>query len=259
MNFQLSKMDQYRSKFAFHDSKDPLMRYLRDRRLIKAIDVLLEKTRTKPSDWDNGLIVCGGVGGEGTFLLNYGFSSITVTDYSKDLLEFLKIRDSRLKYAFMDAQHLEIEDEAFDFVLVQDGLHHLPNPVLGFTEMLRVAKKAVIIIEPHEGIVAKLFGTKIEHGEESSNFVFRWNRWLLRQVAHSYFIEHPVSIIHRRIWDHSLAMLRMTRFINNKYLQLRTIKAVYLMFDLLLGWLGNMMIGITIKDSCLDKKTAKPL
>ena len=60
--------------------------------------------------------------------------------------------DERLKTRVLNAEEMsEVEDGSYDLVLVQDGLHHLPRPTLGFTEMLRVARIAAIVIEPHSG------------------------------------------------------------------------------------------------------------
>ena len=73
-------------------------------------------------------------------------------------LDVCKARDPRLDTRQMDAEALDVPDNSYDIVLVQDGLHELRRPVLGLTEMLRVARRAVIVIEPHTGVVAGLLG-----------------------------------------------------------------------------------------------------
>jgi hypothetical protein len=55
-------------------------------------------------------------------------------------------------------------------------LHHLPRPVTGFTEMLRVAKKAVIVIEPYDSLIGNLLGTEWEEQGTAINYVYRWDK-----------------------------------------------------------------------------------
>ena len=48
----------------------------------------------------------------------------------------------RKKYGLVvgDAENLPFRDDAFDYVFVHDGLHHLPDAYRGVREMLRVAR-----------------------------------------------------------------------------------------------------------------------
>jgi ubiquinone/menaquinone biosynthesis C-methylase UbiE len=83
---------------------------------------------------------------------------------------------------------LDLPDNSYDLVVVQDGLHHLPRPVTGFTEMLRVAKKAVIVIESYDSWVGDLIGTEFEVQGNAINFAFRWNRKMMVQVTKSFLL-----------------------------------------------------------------------
>jgi SAM-dependent methyltransferase len=67
----------------------------------------------------------------------------------------LKLAQSRGYFAHdeISAQNVEslsYEDDAFDYVLCKEAFHHFPRPMMGFYEMLRVAKRGVVIIEPHD-------------------------------------------------------------------------------------------------------------
>ncbi len=106
----------------------------------------------------------------------------------------------------MNAENLDIPDKSYDLVLVQNGLHHLPRPVLGLTEMIRVAKKAVMMIEPHAGIVANLLGMEWEDHGGAVNYVFRWNKLMFEQVVKSYILQLPCYIKPIRLWNHNLVM-----------------------------------------------------
>jgi hypothetical protein len=70
--------------WAFHDTKDPLIRFVRDRRIQLDVEHAMRIARSSPKAWD-ALVVCGGVGGEATLLANLGFRSVTVSDYSENL------------------------------------------------------------------------------------------------------------------------------------------------------------------------------
>lgn len=49
-----------------------------------------------------------------------------------------------------DVESLPFNDDAIDIVLAKEAFHHWPRPMLGFYEMVRVAKKAVLLIEPYD-------------------------------------------------------------------------------------------------------------
>jgi SAM-dependent methyltransferase len=234
------------SYWSFHDTKDPLIRYLRDRRLQIAIDHVLRTIRRAASELDV-LVVCGGVGGEGTFLANAGFRSVTVSDFSQSALDFCRARDPRLLTRLLDAEQLALPADSYDLVLVQDGLHHLPRPTLGFTEMLRVARIAAIVIEPHTGVVARLLGTKWETEGDAVNWVFRWNADTLTQITNSYYPAARCSVIPIRIWDHNVVMGKVARVFGGHTIGLAVVRLLYGALNVSLGWAGNMMIGIVFK------------
>jgi hypothetical protein len=113
--------------------------------------------------------------------------------------------------------------------------------------MLRVSRRGVIVIEPHKGIVAQLFGTKIENEGKDSNFVFRWNRGFFTQVVSSFLVGTEFQICTLRFWDHSLTMLRLFRWIPANSVKLLAIRASYGFLDRVMGFLGNMFVGIVIR------------
>jgi ubiquinone/menaquinone biosynthesis C-methylase UbiE len=234
-------------KFSFHDSVDPLIRLLRDRRLRIALDHYLRVSQVSPAD-NNVLVVCGGVGGEGTFLANVGFRSVTVSDFSENALKICEKRDRRLATLLLDAENLELPDQSYDLVLVQDGLHHLQRPVSGFTEMLRVARKGVIVIEPHLGLVATVLGTVWEAHDGIVNYVFRWNRHMLEEISYSFFLRRPLYLKHMRLWNHDIVMGDFGRLFGGGKTGLLLVRFSYWILDIFFGWLGNMFIGIIVKD-----------
>jgi hypothetical protein len=49
-----------------------------------------------------------------------------------------------------DVESLPFSDGEVDCVIAKEAFHHWPRPMLGFYEMLRVAKKAILLIEPYD-------------------------------------------------------------------------------------------------------------
>ena len=233
----------------YHYTSDPLIRYLRDRRLHRALSELDKRGRLDVAK-QSVLLVCGGVGGEGTFLANQGFIDVTVSDLSEKAMELCRRFDGRLKTRVLNAEDMsEVEDGSYDLVLVQDGLHHLPRPALGFTEMLRVARSAVIVIEPHTGVVARAMGTQWEMDGDAVNYVFRWNRSILEQTTRSYLLQEDAEVIMCRFFDHNLVVNRVVSKVPlPRRTQVLAAKAGYGMLHLAAP-VGNMMVGIVLKPS----------
>ena len=232
--------------WVFHDTRDPLVRFLRDRRLQRGVDHFLRVSGLSAASLD-ALVVCGGVGGEGSYLADRGFGAVTVSDFSDNALAICSLRDPRLQIMRLDAMQLDVPDESFDVVLVQDGLHELRQPTIGFTEMLRVARRAAIVIEPHAGLVARGLGTTWESHEGVENYVFRWSRSLVREVAHSYLLRRAARIDVLRFWDHNVTMKRVADRFGGDALGLAAARATYRVLDLGAPWLGNMMVAVVCK------------
>jgi ubiquinone/menaquinone biosynthesis C-methylase UbiE len=235
--------DEPVTRWDFNFTDDRLIRFLRDRRLTVALKLLASHGAARLHD--SVLVVCGGVGGEGVFLLNHGYGDVTVSDISPSALAICSEREPRLKTRVLDAEDMrEVADGEYDMVLVQDGLHHLPRPVLGFTEMLRVARRSVVVIEPHEGLVAKTLGTTWEQHDDAVNYVFRWTGGFWAAVARSY-LGKEADVAHVRLWDHSGALHRAVSILPERF-RLRAAKLAY-------GVLapanraGQMMVGVVVK------------
>lgn len=231
-------------RWAFHYTSDPLTRYLRDRRLTLALDAL---SRAVPDgvSVESVLVVCGGVGGEGTFFRKRGFGDVTVSDFSSEALQRCHRLDPELKTSLLDAERMDVPDSSYDLVVVQDGLHHLPRPALGFAEMLRVARVAVILIEPHQGMIGKLMGREWEIQGDAVNYVFRWNHAMLEQCARSYLLSRDARVIGMRIWDHGLAVANAVAHLPSA-IRLPAAKAIYAALAPI-SRAGNMMVGVVVK------------
>jgi SAM-dependent methyltransferase len=54
------------------------------------------------------------------------------------------------EYSAQNVENLAFADETFDYVICKEAFHHFPRPMFGFYEMLRVAKRGVVLIEPQD-------------------------------------------------------------------------------------------------------------
>ena len=231
-------------RFSFHLTPDKLIRYLRDRRLQKALTYLERLFQKEMYQW-KVLTVCGGVGGEGIYFLRSGFSDVTVSDFSANSLIIAGEFDDRLKTLQLNAEALDLPDNSYDLVVVQDGLHHLPRPSLGLTEMLRVASVGIIVIEPYNSVVGKMIGTEWEDHDGSVNYVYRWDRKMIEQTVKSYLLKTYAGIRVFRFWDHNVVVGRLARLFPTRF-RLPVAKMIYAMlspFD----FTGNMMVSVVLK------------
>jgi SAM-dependent methyltransferase len=60
------------------------------------------------------------------------------------------------EWAHQDAQHLSYGDKSFDWVVVVDGLHHCTSPHRALTEMYRVCRIGVIVVEARDSALMRL-------------------------------------------------------------------------------------------------------
>lgn len=234
--------------WSWYDDPDPATRLQSDRMLDRGIDRLLELTDSKPEDW-SVLVVCGGVGGEATYLRKRGFTKITNSDFSSEAIEIAQRREPTVESIVLNAEALDVPDGFYDLVVVRAGLHHLPRPVLGMNEMIRAAGKATLVIEPNEGAIAKLLGQEFEVEEGEVNYVFRWTNELQEQVVKSQILEDPVHIENvRMVHHHGVWVVAEKLFSGKPKLMHAFISGVYKVAAPLLDRVGNLFVGIVVKD-----------
>lgn len=88
------------------------------------------------------------------------------------------------EFSAQNAERLDFADSSFDFVLCKEAYHHFPRPPVAFYEMLRVARIAVVLIEPNRqpsrpfGFLRSLVKRVTRRAimaeyEPSGNYIFR--------------------------------------------------------------------------------------
>jgi ubiquinone/menaquinone biosynthesis C-methylase UbiE len=74
------------------------------------------------------------------------------SDLNSDFLEVASKEGFVSSFSAENAEKLSFGDNTFDYVLCKESYHHFPRPYMAVYEMLRVAKKGVVIIEPQDPI-----------------------------------------------------------------------------------------------------------
>ncbi|HZO82047.1 MAG TPA: class I SAM-dependent methyltransferase [Candidatus Binataceae bacterium] len=105
------------------------------------------------------LEVCCGSGMMAEKLARAG-AAVTGVDFSSAAVARARERARRYGFAAKffvgDAENLALADGAFDVVAVHDGLHHLDRPQRAIREMARVAREAVLILDPARAALTRL-------------------------------------------------------------------------------------------------------
>lgn len=100
-------------------------------------------------------------------------------------------------YSSQNAEDIQLDDEAYDYVLCKESYHHFPRPPIALYEMLRVARKAVVLIEPSRRrwtplgflrtLVKRCTGRELmDEYEPSGNYVYRLSFGEMIELARAF-------------------------------------------------------------------------
>jgi ubiquinone/menaquinone biosynthesis C-methylase UbiE len=131
-------LELYRNWFD-RDTID-LWRHLR---MFNLIDPLLEEHRG--ASW---LTVGDGSYGTASIYVRRHEGRALPVDINTSLLEEAKTHGLIDEFAHENAEAMSFADDSFDFSLCKESYHHFPRPAIALYEMLRVSRRAVVLIEP---------------------------------------------------------------------------------------------------------------
>jgi ubiquinone/menaquinone biosynthesis C-methylase UbiE len=117
----------------------------RNQRMYKLLDPIIDTD--KNAKWLT--VGDGGHGKDGNYIQQKG-CDVLVTDISSNLLKEAKDIGYISKYKQENAESLSFKDDEFDYVYCKQAYHHFSRPMLALYEMLRVARKGVVLIEPKD-------------------------------------------------------------------------------------------------------------
>jgi ubiquinone/menaquinone biosynthesis C-methylase UbiE len=131
----------------------------------------------------------GRYGSDAAYLHAHGVA-VTATSLTSERLQHAREQGFIAECRAENAENISLADGAVDFVLCKEAYHHFPRPPVALYEMLRVARNAVVLIEPLDNRKlldgAKSLAKRVLRGvgdiefEPSGNFLYRLN---LRELA----------------------------------------------------------------------------
>jgi SAM-dependent methyltransferase len=115
----------------------------------------------------------GRYGSDAAYLAKQGVDALA-TNLTDERLRVAHQEGFIRKYQRENAEHISLADNSFDFVLCKESYHHFPRPPIALYEMLRVARVAVVLIEPLDNLkpldVFKSFIKRVIRGDHEMNF-----------------------------------------------------------------------------------------
>jgi ubiquinone/menaquinone biosynthesis C-methylase UbiE len=146
--------------------------------------------------------------------------------------------------AALDNHNLGLKDNSFDYVMVAASLHHLGEPLRGFYELLRVARCGLIVVEPHDCWLTRLFeklGWAHEYEVEHGNYVYRFSKRDVVKIAKSLFFKCEIlRFFAMHYLGNSRAKFFIFKFLNN-------------FGNIVFPYWGNYIIFVFTKEKVLPK------
>ena len=252
MSAQRSTYDQKFTEGARKElfDSDDLTRWLTTWRYKVAVAKLF-KNASHQVNTDSSILLVGAADGyEGRALFDCGFHDITVTDLSEVGVRLATDRDPRMRGFALNLEDAGmVPDHSFDIVIAQDMLHHLPRPVNGFTEMLRLSRHAAFFLEPHDSFTGRHIGTIWEENLGATNYVFRWTKRLVQDVTSSYLGRPDFMNLSFSFWHHNIHMERIGRALGGGRFAIAALSNAKALLDSTLSRSGNQFCGMVVKSS----------
>lgn len=178
------------------------------------------------------LVICGGPYDK-TVMQQLGLTDVVISN----LAHHAGVVSSYEPYQWMlqDAENLTLADDSFDWAVVHAGLHHVSSPHKALCEMLRVARRGILVIEARDSLLMRLatrlgltrdfeLEPALLSGSDSStqigghrnshipNYVYRWTEREVVKTVYSYLPQyiHAFSFF----YGLSLPLERMTMSTN---------------------------------------------
>lgn len=117
----------------------------RNLRMLKNIDPFLK--HHSDAKW---LTIGDGRFGTSAMYINQKRGNAFPTDIDISLLEIAKQKKWISAYKYANAENLPFADNEYDFAFCKEAFHHFPRAYIAIYEMIRITKKAVILIEPSD-------------------------------------------------------------------------------------------------------------
>jgi ubiquinone/menaquinone biosynthesis C-methylase UbiE len=207
-----------------------------EKRRDQFLAVFLRHLKNCHIDINEKLLVIGGSWQDAELLIGAGFKDITLSNFQLEVAEDAHSNlSAKVKLLAIDAEQVDLPDGSFDCVFAHEVLHHCRSPHRALCEMLRVARKHVVVLEPNDSFSMRVLTwagfsfpfeifSVVYHGYEGGgvrdscipNFIYRWSENEIRKTVSSYLAEYDFLAHAYPYWDFNvdvkeLSMRKETR------------------------------------------------
>lgn len=185
------------------------------------LSVLRHHLKSCKIDPDEKLLVVGGSWQDAELLLRAGFKNITLSSFDPELEGYARPSlEDKMSLLTIDAEQIDLRDGSFDILFAHEVLHHCRSPHRALCEMLRVARKHVVLLEPNDSFAMRaltwagfsfpyeIFSVVYHECETGGvrdscvpNFIYRWNADEVRKTVSSYLAEYRFMVHPYPHWD----------------------------------------------------------
>lgn len=183
--------------------------------------VLRQHLKSCKIDTIEKLLVIGGSWQDAELLLSAGFKNVTLSNFCPEIEGCARpgLRD-KVSLLAIDAEQIDLQDGSFDLVFAHEVLHHCRSPHRALCEMLRVASKHVVLLEPNDSFAMRALTraglsfpyeifSVVYHEYEAGgvrdscvpNFIYRWNKNEVHKTVSSYLAEYKFVVHAYPYWD----------------------------------------------------------
>ncbi len=174
---------------------DNNINYWHHKRMFALADPCIEKD-------EKWLTIGDGYGFDAYYLSQKGCRT-TATDIADTFLSLAKEQGLVADYSVENVEKLSFEDNSFDYAYCKEAYHHFPRAYLGVYEMLRVTKKAVILVEPQDPLA------KMPLMLAAKNILDRINPYLLQKFWKNRYSFETVGNYVFKLSDRDMEKLAM--------------------------------------------------
>tara|TARA_B110000483_G_scaffold236016_1_gene308455 strand:+ start:363 stop:1232 length:870 start_codon:yes stop_codon:yes gene_type:complete len=148
IHFEKNEMNEIPLHYTMPESIDNW----RHTRMLDTINEIINYSKANEKNSTNTWVTVGDgrYGDNANYLFEKGLNDVIATSITEDNLKYAKENKYIKDYKIENAENLSFEDKTIDFILCKESYHHFPRPTIALYEMMRVAKQAIILIEPFD-------------------------------------------------------------------------------------------------------------
>ena len=122
----------------------------RHTRMLDTINEIINYSKENKKNLTNSWVTIGDgrYADNANYLHEKGLNEVIATSITEENLKYARDNNYIKNFKVENAENLSFQDKSIDFILCKESYHHFPRPPIALYEMMRVAKQAIILIEP---------------------------------------------------------------------------------------------------------------